>query len=650
MAQRRPHGDPQLNKREASASAWRAGVLEQEHEQRKDGSRRRDLLDEFSAERFYSEQKNPAKRERSTSLKEYEELRKRSAERIRMEQERRTAEERAKVEKKANPIKTIPQRSLDRQSEPRVQRLKSQREKMPESKNKPRQMSEGDLQNVLQQVRKERREKQLYEELRQQRKAPEKQRAERRQAEQRRKPQPESDEKATAVRKQSSLVRKRTEEQDLETRRAEYRRRQKEHEAWRAEQRSKAQQAARRRAASEEELQEKAAAERRSAQRQAARKPKAKQVPQRKAKKQKKVFTKGFKKGFLIAWGAFVLILIVAMAILWSFLNRYEKGLPEHAMSEIVEDLQSGELDSLHLVTDEEVDISDPSIFGATDTVASFLQRKNEENTLRYVKVNAESTENENVYMIRSGDENLLKVYLTRPADGKKRSWEEKKTMLASDSLKVRELLAQIPSSASLQINGKTVERSFISESGSRIQLLVKLMDEGFIGEMPTVDTYTVRGIFASPEVVMVNESGAASSCTLIGEVYTAGFDADDAFVQEQTERVMSLFEPYALYFSGDAGKEAVARVMLDNSPAADNALAADVSWMQEHDGIQLSEQSVSNIKKYSDDCYSCDIHFKQDIMRGGESVRTWDTNMTWIMVKDGDYYLADLLTKTAED
>ena len=43
-------------------------------------------------------------------------------------------------------------------------------------------------------------------------------------------------------------------------------------------------------------------------------------------------------------------------------------------------------------------------------------------------------------------------------------------------------------------------------------------------------------------------------------------------------------------------------------------------------------------------------ISFVQDIMRDGESVRTWDTNMTWIMVRDGDYYLADIITKTADD
>lgn len=369
-------------------------------------------------------------------------------------------------------------------------------------------------------------------------------------------------------------------------------------------------------------------------------------------RKNNRVFSPGFKKAFLIAWGAFVLLLVIAMIILSSTLRRYESGLPEHYMNEILAAIEKGDLKELHLTTADDISIDDPSLFVSADQISRYLQEKNGTEPLSYVKINAESTENENVYSIRSGEEKLLKVFLDRNQEnGKvKTGWHETKTQLAGEGLQMRELIVQIPTAASLEIDGRPVDRALITEAGNQIRLLSNLINAGIIADQPTVDTYVVRGIFADPEVSMVDEAGNRSVCSEADGVYTGGFVADEAFSAEQTARVLGMFEPYAKYFSGDAGRDALGAVMLDRSPAYNSAVSADVSWMQAHDGISLSGQTVENIRKYSDQCYSCDISFRQDILRGGESVRTWDTNMTWIMVFDGNYYLADFITKTAND
>ena len=164
---------------------------------------------------------------------------------------------------------------------------------------------------------------------------------------------------------------------------------------------------------------------------------------------------------------------------------------------------------------------------------------------------------------------------------------------------------------------------------------------------MPTLDTYTVEGIFPDVQVQMKTEDGKTVSCSKTDDVYIAGFEAEEAFAEEQRTHVISLFEPYATYFSGDAEGDVLHDIMLADSPAYKSASSADVSWMQEHDDVRLSEERAENFRKYSDNCYSCDIHFLQDIYQNGEVVRTWDTNMTWILVKDGDYLIADFVTKT---
>ena len=61
-----------------------------------------------------------------------------------------------------------------------------------------------------------------------------------------------------------------------------------------------------------------------------------------------------------------------------------------------------------------------------SESISGVPSEERKMNSLRsqlryYVKVNAESTSDENVYLIRSGDENLLKVYLDRDKNGSKK-------------------------------------------------------------------------------------------------------------------------------------------------------------------------------------------------------------------------------------
>ena len=367
-------------------------------------------------------------------------------------------------------------------------------------------------------------------------------------------------------------------------------------------------------------------------------------------KKKKKVFTKPFVTGFLIAWGVIVILIVVMLLVLSSFLKRFENGLPEHYLDRIVEEFEQGNMDSVHLETADGVAIGDPSLLADKNQIGSFIKTKSEAEPLRYVKVNAESMTDDIVYSIRSGDEKLLKIYISRDPNEKKPEWEEQKTVLDSEELVPTTVTAQIPSACTLSINGQTIDRAFITEPNAEISLLSNLVSRGFLWDMPTLDTYTVQGIFPTKEVSMTDTSGNTFPCSLTGEVYHAGFEVDEAFAQEETAKVLSMFEPYALYFSGDAQKGVLNEIMLVDSPAYQSASAADVSWMQAHDGIDLVNQKVENIRRYSDNCFSCDISFEQNIYQGGEVVRTWDTNMTWILIWQGDYYLADFITKTAED
>lgn len=387
--------------------------------------------------------------------------------------------------------------------------------------------------------------------------------------------------------------------------------------------------------------------------------PVTQQVTQQ-AKRTKAPAVKGkFRKGLLIAWLAFVAVLAAALILLSVFLSNYEKSRPAETIHRIVSAVEKGNLDDLHLQTEDGFSLTDGQILADPAEISAYILQKEEgseeeEGGITFRVLNGESDENTKVYLIKAGDNKILKTVIER--SDKKYSfgftgWQEKETILLSDAFPVTTLRVQIPQSDQLIVNGKSIGRDRVTSEGDRINLISRLIAEGFIGEQPTMDTYEIPGIYFQKQVQATDASGRTYDCILAADTYTGGFDAPQDFINEQYDRVIDMFEPYAFYFSGEAGRGALARIMLDDSPAYNSAISADVSWMQEHSDVEITDQKAENFKKYSDDVFSCDISFLQTIYQGDEPVKTWDTNMTWIFVRDGEnYYIADFVTRTGDE
>lgn len=364
-----------------------------------------------------------------------------------------------------------------------------------------------------------------------------------------------------------------------------------------------------------------------------------------------------FKKGLLIAWLAFCAILAAALVLLFVFLSNYERSRPSDMIHRIVSAVEKGDLDDLHLKTEDGTLLTDGQILADPQEIASYILQKGadeEDGGITFRVVNAESDENHKVYLIKAGDKKILKTVIERSEKEYAfgfTGWQEKETILLSDAFPVTKLRMQIPQSDQLMVNGRTIGREYLVSEGDRINLLSRLISEGFISEQPTTDTYEIPGIFFQKEVKATDPSGRTYDCILTGDTYAGGFDAPQEFIDEQYDRVIEMFEPYAFYFSGESGQGELARIMIDDSPAYNSATSADVSWMQEHSDVEITEEKAENFKKYSDDCFSCDISFLQTIYQDDDPVKTWDTNMTWVFVRDDeDFYIADFVTRAADE
>ena len=385
---------------------------------------------------------------------------------------------------------------------------------------------------------------------------------------------------------------------------------------------------------------------------------------QAKAKGSAKPKTKSkFKKAFLISWAAFVVVLIAALVLLTIFLSNFEKGRPTSTIAHIVRNIENGDLDDLHLKTSDGTPLDSSTILCDESEISNYILQKaesaNEEESagtqgITYRVINGESDETKKTYLVKAGDEKVLKVCIER--SNKKylfgfTGWEETETTLLADAMQVTTLRAQIPHDSQLSVNGTVISRDRIVSENDRISLLSRLINEGLIGEQPGMDTYEVPGIYFQKDVKLIDASGTEHETVRTNDIYTGGYDASQEFIDSQYDRVIDMFEPYALYFSGERGRGALNEVMVEDSPAYNSAVSADVSWMQEHSDVEITDKKAEHFKQYSDQVFSCDISFLQTIYQGEEAVRTWDTNMTWIFIWDsGNFYVADFVTRAADE
>ena len=389
-----------------------------------------------------------------------------------------------------------------------------------------------------------------------------------------------------------------------------------------------------------------------------------KTAQQAKARGSAKPKTKSkFKKAFLISWAAFVVVLIAALVLLTVFLSNFEKGRPTSTIAHIVRNIEKGDLDDLHLKTSDGTPLDSSTILCDENEISNYILQKaesaNEDESagtqgITYRVINGESDETKKTYLVKAGDEKVLKVCIER--SNKKylfgfTGWEETETTLLADALQVTTLRAQIPHDSQLSVNGTVISRDRIVSENDRISLLSRLINEGLIGEQPGMDTYEVPGIYFQKDVKLIDASGTEHETVRTNDVYTGGYDASQEFIDSQYDRVIDMFEPYALYFSGERGRRALDEVMVIDSPAYNSAVSADVSWMQEHSDVEITDKKAEHFKQYSDQVFSCDISFLQTIYQGEEAVRTWDTNMTWIFIWDsGNFYVADFVTRAADE
>lgn len=358
-----------------------------------------------------------------------------------------------------------------------------------------------------------------------------------------------------------------------------------------------------------------------------------------------------FKKGLLISWLVFVGVMLATLVVLWFFLNSYEKNSPEYVLRRVVKQIEDKDYNSINLTDEEGTSINSGAILADKQYISEYFKNCEKQNGFGFAKLSSQSNEQNSFYVVKSGDDKLLKVALIHPESKKDIfgffPWKEEQSILTTKNLEVQKFKIQVPENSTVYINLVEVNKDFATSKGEVVDVLKRIADRGLISNPLKIDSYEVKGIFSQPNITVKDPNENMLTCEKKKDVYMALPMTSEEFINAVKPRVLETIEPYALYFTGDSSRGALSNIMLTDSPAYESAIGTDVSWMASHSRVDINDKEAKNFVKYSDECFSCDVTFSQAIYQwNDEPTKTWNTNMTWVFVKRGEqYYIADFIT-----
>lgn len=345
----------------------------------------------------------------------------------------------------------------------------------------------------------------------------------------------------------------------------------------------------------------------------------------------------GFKKFLVIYASALVVIIAVALVLLYGLLKDYEAGRPANTMDKLVSHIEAGNVGKW---------IKDAGILGEFETediVSDYFKDTFADKEVSYKKKAGEYTENNPVYILYADDKKIANVTLTEKKKNahKFTEWKlasidfnvDSKTKNTEHSVKIT-----APKNSEVTINGVKVSSDYIT--GEADASLCKHV--GDYVTTPVDDVYNINGMFAKPEV-KVTYNGKELDTEYVKDGYEAYYPSDDELLSSEKSHILTVAENYGKYMINRGSLSTLSSYMIGNAKEYMSDIPAiDVYLIGRTFTYDITDENVSNFRKYSDDCYSCDVDYNLNVKWSSGST-TYNISLTYVFVKQNDkWMLAD--------
>ncbi|MFQ9933432.1 MAG: hypothetical protein ACLRVQ_03260 [Lachnospiraceae bacterium] len=351
----------------------------------------------------------------------------------------------------------------------------------------------------------------------------------------------------------------------------------------------------------------------------------------------------GFKKFLIIYPSVLVAVSAVLLFLLYGLLKDYEASEPNNTMEEIAKEFTKDNVGELL----EEADIT-LTEFETKEVLKEYIADKIDGKAITYKRKSGEFTSAKPVYSVMADDEEIAKVTLAQKGKNSHNFTEWKLgdiTFTDTDEDKLKVTISA-PAGADVLINGVNVSDSYKSGEDIVVEETKNLEEFGAVFYNRK---YDVTGLIKEP-VITASLNGTELSVQKTEEGYVIEYPKDEELLASQTDYITEIFENYGKYIinRGNLSKllsytTGKAYTYLSDIPAVWAYL-----WGKEYT-YEFRNESVTNLVKYSDTCFSVDVYFDLYVdYKTGNT--TYNTSMTYTFVNDGGtWYLADFIQHQAE-
>lgn len=342
---------------------------------------------------------------------------------------------------------------------------------------------------------------------------------------------------------------------------------------------------------------------------------------------------------------AFVLVLVIGLIVLSTFLSAYEKAQPIHSVEDVLAryftdgafEAQTQAIGKYYRAADREslqkaLELSDFAVseFETLEDVAVVLENEMKDKAVTYY---ASSVEEEsavfNVALVEpsallfdeeeseegAADARMIpsvlvaSIHLLREKEEGswgQRAWSFDRLevfLKAKESVTVR-----IPADSKLTVNGVEVTEEHCAEKTPH--RYNEYLPDGVEGI--TWCTYTVSGLFLSPEFSCTDQNGLA--CEFVPDeesgILTAAFHYDEDLREKYGERILTGMKEYAKYIQNDGSMNLVRPYFDTSSMFYRNIWENPSMFVWDHNGYYFANESTSEFYAYDENTFSCRITF----------------------------------------
>lgn len=361
-------------------------------------------------------------------------------------------------------------------------------------------------------------------------------------------------------------------------------------------------------------------------------------VNKRKKKKKKRInkFAR-----FLICYSAVLAAaMVVCWIVLYGFIKDYEEGRPSSQMDKIISYFTADNVENL--LNESSVKVNE---FETNEQIAGYLEGKLGNETVTYRKKSREYSESTPVYVVYAGDTPIAKVSLVQNGKNSHNFTKWKMGSVSfddySDKSNNNTITISAPSDSKVMVNGIEVGDSYIKESGQEFSPCKHVGD---YVEKPLRTVYEISGLVAQPQVE-AELSGVNLEIVNENNTYTAEYPSDDDMLAEMQDDITSIARNYGKYIINRGSLSSLTSRMVGYANEYISDIPAVWAFLYGKTyTYEFNNENISNFRKYSDDCFSCDVYYDLYVdWKDGN--KTYNTSVTYTFVKtDGEWYVADFI------